>query len=785
MIPRHFRRSWTAWSVRVFLTVAVGCANAQASSPVWFRILLPADQPPASIGRAAFRLGPDAILVFAARLPIDQAALRQATELPTAEATHLPGATVLRLPLAPGQKLGIAVGRRSFRILIGPAAPPTPVAPEISHGQIAFPVMAAGPVVAVANPRTGEPLLVGTVTDRATLRRRLQGPGYATVPAWRGIVVTAASDELHLARTPTGFVLSAAASAPPLPIGVPPVGAARLGRTPATAGGLDLPRASVVALRRRMESAQRRLAAAPPLDRLAASLRLARILLALGLGPEAHGVLTDLLRHDPAAIDDPQRRALLCLADVMAFRPGAALAAWPAQHGHLGQGKLWRGLADAERGRMHRAARLLAHQVPRLLAEPPLPRGQIAPLAAEALIAGGKLTAARSLLAAMPGDRRLELARAEALQAAHHLRAALAAFVALIQGPDQRMAGIARSRSILLRYHLHQLDAHQAAASLGRHIYDWRGPRHELDTRIALARLRAKAGEWPRSLMGLQRAEHLFPAARPRIQRVRRALFGELITSGVLGRLEPLAAVAVIQNDTDLIPQGSAGFAILRILAKHLIALDLPDAAAPVMRQLIARAPDAASRARLGLTLARIEFDAGHPKRAQTALDATAARHIGARLVASRHLVADEIAARQGKSKSLASLTSSGNARALALSARIGLARHDWTAAQTALRQLAAITLPPTGRLDAKGARLLAQWAGAASQAGNTHRLARLRALYKPRLPPGHDAALFDTLTAPPLAPGTPLSAALRQIAAIERVGAALGPPATKPPPKP
>ncbi|HEX7390209.1 MAG TPA: hypothetical protein VF286_08855 [Acidiphilium sp.] len=628
----------------------------------------------------------------------------------------------------------------------------------------------------MANPLSGVPLLVGTVTDRTALRRRLQGPGYTTLPAWRGVVVMAASDELHLAGERSGFVLRADTSVSPLPVGVPRIPASLLDSVPATSGSLDLPRADIVELRRQMMATRRGLAKAPPLGRFTASLRLARIVLSLGLGPEAHGVLTDLLRHDPAAIDDPQRLALLAVADVLSFRPSSALEEWPANWPNVRQTDLWRGLAEAELGEVHQAAPLLARAVPRLLDEPPLPRAQIAPLAAETLVAGGDPKAAQAVFAALPHDRGLDLAHAEALQAEHHPHAALAAFDALIRGPDLRMAGIARSRSILLRYRLHRIDARTAAALLARHIYDWRGSHHEYDVRIAMARLRASAGEWPLALAGLRRAESLLPADRDRLRQVRGELFGRLISTGALDQLGPVATIAVIQNNTGMIPGGKAGSTILKILARHLVALDLPDAAAPIMHDLIARSSDSASRARLGLGLARIEINAGHMKRAKAALDSTASSGINRELAASRQLVADEISARQGGAESLASLARSSDSSALALSARLAARRHDWKAEQDALRQLAAIEVPSTGPFDARAAGIVTQWASAASEAGDTAALARLRALYLGRLPPGHDTALFDTLTANPAGQGTSLSAALQQIATIEQVGAMLDP---------
>lgn len=767
------------WCGRIVFGVTlmvIGCAAANADQPVWFRILLPAGQVPATVGCAAFRLGTDAILVFAAKLPVDQAALRQVARSPDAEVIHLPNVTELRLPVAPGQKLDLEAGKNSFRIMIGSSARMVPIEPAISRGNVDFPTPATGPTVVLANPLAGVPLLVGTVTDRTALRRRLQGPGYTTLPAWRGVVVMAASDELHLAGKRNGFVLRADASVSPLPVGMPRIPASLLDSVPAISGSLGLPRADIVELRRQMVAARRRLAEAPPLGRFTASLHLARILLSLGLGPEAHGVLADLLRHDPAAIGNPQRLALLAVADVVSFRPSSALEEWPASQPNAMQTDLWRGLAEAELGETHQAALLLALAMQRLLDEPPLLRAQIAPVAAETLVADGNTGAAQALFAALPHDHDLDLARAEALQEEHHPHAALAAFDALVGGSDQRMAGIARSRSILLRYRLHRIDARIAAALLARHVYDWRGPRHEYDVRVAMARLRASAGEWPLALTGLHRAEQLLPADRDRFRQIRGDLFGRLVSTGALDQLGPVAAISVIRNNIGMIPEGDAGSAILKILARHLVALDLPGAAAPIIRDMIARSSDSVSRARLGLGLARIEIGAGHLKQAEAALDSTASSGINRELAASRQFVADEITARQGSSEALASLARSGDSSALALSAHLAARRHDWKAEQSALRQLAVIEVPSTGPLDARAAGIVTQWASAASEGGDTATLARLRALYLGRLPRGHDTALFDTLTANPVGQGTSLSAALRQIAAIEQVGATLDP---------
>ncbi|MDD4935335.1 MAG: hypothetical protein PHT60_06095 [Acidiphilium sp.] len=747
---------------------------ARNQSSFWFRVLIPNDQVPTQIGHASFRLGQDAILVFAADLPVDQSVLQQITGAPNASVVHLSHATILRIPLPPSKSLYAVAAVNSFHVVLGSLHPAVPVNLAFVAGKILFSATAAGPVVTLANPGPRSSLLVGTVMNDAALDHELQGPGYTTIPATSGVVVAPTSDDLELIPATTGFVLQSVAQVEPLPVGHPPV-AGNLFAGSLHKGELDLPLGTIVVLRHRMESAQRRVAMAPPLDRFDAVLHLARILLALDLGPEAHGVLMDMLRSDPAAIDNPQRRALLAISDVVSYRPDAITSDWSALASDPDQESLWRGLADAERGNTAKAADLLSGGLSSLVAAPPLVRAQMLPLATETLIAGGKLALAQRLLQIMPQGDNLALARAEVLQATHHPRAALKAFDRLLADSDPRVAGIARFRSVMLRWQLHQLDARAASALLGRYVYEWRSTRHELNVRLALANLRAQAQEWPLALMGLIRTDQLFPKQEARIFAARQALFTQMIASGALDRLEPLAAVSVIQNNTDLIPPGNAGVPILQVLSKHLVALGLPDPAASIMEQLIVRAPDDESRAQLGLGLAQIDVDAHHLGRAQTALSETSAPDIASNLAASRQLLEDEIAAKNGIKTGLSSLTASTSPRVLGLAAQLASDSHDWPALETAAQKLAA-TVPPVGPLDRKAARSILQWAVAASHARDFRKLAALRTKYESRMPPGRDADLFETITGPPVTPKTSLSAALDQIAAIERVGKAIGP---------
>jgi len=71
------------------------------------------------------------------------------------------------------------------------------------------------------------------------------------------------------------------------------------------------------------------------------------------------------------------------------------------------------------------------------------------------------------------------------------------------------------------------------------------------------------------------------------------------------------------------------------------------------------------------------------------------------------------------------------------LESRLELEQHQWHPAESTLEKLAATTIPASGRLTRREAHLVAQLAGAASEANDAPELAALRAQYKGRFPPG------------------------------------------------
>lgn len=766
-----------AWAIEA------GATTSGGSNSVWFRVLVPDGLVPAQIGYASYRDGADDVLVFAASLPVRQSALREVTGIGGARVIRLPHATILRLPLAASKDLDVRGAANSFHIIVAGSTGFEPVSPSFLDGRILFPTAFSGPVVVVGEPGRKRPLLIGTVTGPAALRRQIEGPGYRTLPASSGIVVAPLSDDLALNTNRQGFVLTSGGGASGLPIGDPPVSSQRAD-TPTGSGGLDLPHGTIIGLRHRVEREQRQWAEAPPLDRVRQSLRLARTMLSLDLGPEAHGVLDSMLADDPAAVDDPDRQALMAVSDVLADRPDRVETDWPAHAGDPNARALWRGLAAAEAGHVRTATRRLVDHLALLQGAPVLIRNQLAPLAAEALVRGGAAAAADRLIASMPDRPTVRLIRAEILETSKHPHRALAAYRSLVASENPRVAGIAYFRATMIERALNRISPDVAAARLARHLYDWRGARHELDVRLALARLRAAAGAWPEALNGLTKTRRLFPDQAVRIDALRQRLFDRLMAGGELDRLPVLAAASAIRNNLDLVPSGPGGAPVLLTLAHDLVALDLSDQAAQVLKDALARDSNAQDRARFGAALAGIDLAAQHPHRARDVLAATAGSELDAPIVAKRAALEGVIAAQIGApTKKVASEAVAAD-RSTTTASKIvppvpwvaNLGRAQRPSSEAAGAAASGVAIPPTGMLDQAAAHAVLTAAIGAAHDQDHAKLASLRADYLARMPQGRTQAVFAAITAPPLSPKTDLATALAQIAEIERAGTSFGP---------
>ena len=137
---------------------------------------------------------------------------------------------------------------------------------------------------------------------------------------------------------------------------------------------------------------------------------------------------------------------------------------------------------------------------------------------------------------------------------------------------------------------------------------------------------------------------------------------------------------------------------------------------------------------------------------ALAALSASDAPALPQPLLEARTLTFARAAAANGElPPASAALAALGTIAAGGLRAELLEAAKDWPAAEAALRDYAAKTVPASGPLDEAAARTLLRLASAAADAGDVQTLAQLHDQDTSRLPQGKLAEMFRLITESPV----------------------------------
>jgi hypothetical protein len=714
-------------------------------------IAIPAD---AEAGLALFRRGETVFAIIDRPMRLDLAALARHPVFGSAVTTLAGEATVLRLRLAPPAVLQARRDGAAWVLEARPEAaaadpPPLRVVPEPGpparlalQGGLA--AEALGTVVALPDPETGEPLLVGTL--------RRPGPGIAVarrlpeveiLPSMMGAAILPRADRVVLRVAGEGFRLEASTGA--LALGAAP------GRDPpadsvAMSRLLDLPVAEVPALMERLRTQLLTLHETPPLARGAPRRAAAETLLALGLPQEAQAMVGLGLREDARAQDDPRMLLAQGVSALLSGRLDEARVLGDRRLPPSDELTLWRALLVAARGEVQAAAPALAAGAPLVLAYPDALRARILPPLIETLASGGEAPRAARLLAEAGEAPGLELARAMLAEAEGRTEDALRLYAEVAASRDRRQRAAALRRATELRLSSGAIDAAGAADALDQALFAWRGGAQELDLRRRIAALRLASGNGPAAFAMLDEAGRVFPDQA----RVLRPDLAEAFAVA-LETAPPLAATTLFDAHPDLLPEGERGEAAVLLLAERLAALDLAGRAAELLDRAAARAAPPA-RAAIGARLAALRMAEGDAAAALAALDRSAADDVPAPLATQRtRLRARALARRGDRAGAEQALATLGPAGAEAR-ADLRAEAQDWAGAAAAQREHLAALLPaapaPLGQPERAA---LARAAAFAALAGEDDALVALREAHGARMAGGPLAEAFDLLTADPL----------------------------------
>ena len=722
---------------------------------------------PRTVGAAAFRRGEQALLVFDTRQPLDLSQLADDPVLGAAKVELLPAATTVSFPLAADAPLRLDRAPDGWTVRFSNAAsqpePPT----RQAAGEIVFGLADPSDVVVIPDPESKAALLVGTVRPRSgpgaafALSRRT--PSFHTLPAWLGIAVEALSDRVQIAARADGFALSV-----PGPLLAPELqGGQALASASALTRVFDFPDLPAAALLRRMESSVAAAAAAPPRTRFAERLSAAQGMIALGLGTEAEGLIAAARAEDPTHGQTSHAAALQAIAALLDGRLDRASALNDPSNDGSDEITLWRAIAAASKDeRSPVAAAAFATTLPLLVAYPQPLRDKLLPLAVETLVLANQENVADALLSQFQKDPALALARAFRVEVKGDTAGALASYDQLAKDNDPLVRLRAGVHAAELRLRSGQLDAAGTADALDRLLIVWRGDERELSLRQRIANLRVQAGQFRPALEMLRDTQALFPDAQETLKARMGAVFQALLTGDQANNLKPLEFISLAGDFTDSVPEGEAGDRLATLLAGRLVALDLPDQAAPVLDRLMRAAPPGAPRARFGLQLAKMRLETEDSAAALATLQASDAPNIPSGLGEERGLVLARAQAKLGNLAAATSILSAlDTASADELRASLLETAKDWPGALAALRDLAAKRVAATGSLPLEQQEIVLREASAALQADDKATLLDLRRADEFRMGNGSRADLFRLLTERPVQSSADLPRAARDIA--------------------
>ncbi|MEJ0016563.1 MAG: hypothetical protein WDN25_08350 [Acetobacteraceae bacterium] len=701
----------------------------------------------AQLGVAAFRRGSKALIVFDQPRSISNAALRDDPVFSGATVQTLASATVIRVPLDPALALAPSRTADGWRVVTVPNEPALrPIQANSAEERLILPAAAPGMVLSLTDPDTGAILLVGTQRrDGQGVPVQRRSPEFVLLQTWQGVAVEPNADTVTLRPTPQGFVVSGS-----LPLSASTDIAEQLVRAASLTRQFEFPSQPAAVLTQRLQRQMADVAATPALARAPRRQALARTMISLGLGAEAGALLRMAATDDPREAASPDNAALGAIAALLAHRPEEAKGLSDPRLPAADDITLWHAvrLAQLQEG-SPKAAAMFAATLPLLLAYPPELRDRLLPLAAETLVAGGETTTAVALLAARKDAASLDLARGMLAQAEGRAAEALAIYDRLAQSRDQAVHARAAVRAVELRVATGDLDVGQAAERLESLLYAWRGDRQERALRERLADLKVRAGAWRGALALLRENEALFPEDKVGLHGRLVETFAALLRDDAADALAPLELVTVIEENADLLPSGPDGVALQARLADRLVSLDLPQRAGPVLETLMRGAGSPVARATIGSRLAALRLREADAAGAQAALEVSAAPDLPTELVERRTLLSAAASARRGDgSRALATLGTLDSAAGDEARAGILERANDWPAAQRALSDYAARTVPAEGKLDDAQQRTLLRLATAAARAGDEAALTTLRLRDTGRMEAGPMADMFRLLTA-------------------------------------
>ena len=381
-----------------------------------------------------------------------------------------------------------------------------------------------------------------------------------------------------------------------------------------------------------------------------ARMALARYLLEHDFAPEALGALRIVAINQGELVEiDPEFRLMRGAANVMMGRVEEAMPDLDASAlADDAAAALWRGYAAAEREEWDRARRELERGIGALEEFPPSWRVRfqlaLANAAFELSDFPSAEAAARAAMA-QAGDRHMRLQarllEARIAAARGDNERALAALDEMARVRDEEIAVAATVEALRIRRRAGITSARSAVDPLEALRFRWRGDATEIEVVALLGDAYSELGRWRDALSSMSTVADRYPGnlAARRLRADMTTLFERLFLDGEADQLEPIQALGLFYEFSDLTPVGPNGDRIVRLLSGRLVHVDLLEQAAALLQHQVDERLQGMSKAEVGADLAAIYLMDRKPDRALVAIASTRQPNMPDRLLADRRVL--------------------------------------------------------------------------------------------------------------------------------------------------
>jgi len=712
---------------------------------------------PAPARAAAFRRGESVWLLFDATGNINlNGVARAGRRHQDVEVVRGEGVIGLRIPAPPDVMVTAEARDNSWTFALGArgqtgaAATVTREANAEGRGRLLANFGRDGVVRWIRDPEIGDRIAVallggpakGVGVRRATMEAAL-------LPAAHGAVIEPRADDLAIGFE--GGQLTISRGAGLLATAPPAANAARANNAALEAAILNpnadpdalapVSAASLAEVRTRIDDLTRRAAeegtreGAPVTARMA----LARYLLQNEYAPEALGALRIVAINQGELVElDPEFRMLRGAANVMMGRTAEALVDLNSSAlRNDPSAALWRGYTAAQKSEWDEARRELSRGAGALEQHPPGWRARFQLALAQASLELNDLAAADAAAAEAMGQatdqsQRLHarLIQARVVAARDDDQRALAMFDELARVRDEEVAVRAAFEAIRLRRASSVMRPIDAVEPLEALRYRWRGDDAELATVGLLGETYSELGRWREALAAMRTVAERYPM-EPAARRLRAdmsTLFERLFLDGEADQLEPIQALGLFYEFSDLTPVGPNGDRIVRLLAGRLVHVDLLEQASQLLQHQVDERLEGLGRAQVAADLAAIYLMDNAPDRALVAINSTRQPNMPQALMIERRILEARALLGLGRLDHAVELVERDRGEdAQRVRAEAAWRARDWERAAVELRALMAMR----GRgapLDADGRQAVLRTGIALTLAGNDD---GVRALYR------------------------------------------------------